>query len=77
MKLSEAEQIVTLVNDYLPESELVYMINPYFKEDYKHANGFEIVVDRFNTIVSDFQLTQCYYAVLVDQTKKRLAMSSG
>ena len=69
MKLSEAEQIVTLVNDYLPESELVYMINPYFKEDDKHANGFEIVVDRFNTIVSDFQLAQCYYAVLVDQTK--------
>lgn len=70
MKLTEAEQIMQLVDDNLPDDELVYVSNPFLKADVLHENGFELVFDKFNATISDFKLAQHYYAVLVDQIKK-------
>ncbi|WP_419154480.1 hypothetical protein [Weissella bombi] len=69
MKLTEAEQIMQLVDDNLPDDELVYVSNPFLKDDVHHENGFELVFGKFNTTISDFKLAQHYYAVLVDQNK--------
>lgn len=70
MRLSEAEQIIKLVNENLPDDALIYLSNPFLKADVLHENGFELVFDKFNATISDFKLAQHYYAVLVDQIKK-------
>ncbi|MBU7544304.1 hypothetical protein [Weissella cibaria] len=64
MKLEQADQIIKLVNQFVPEAT-VYMVNPYKYGDRWHDDSYAIKFGLFNVEISNFTLAVDYYGRMV------------
>mgnify|MGYP000854006011 FL=1 len=64
MTLQQADQIIRLVNRFVPEAT-AYMVNPFQYGEPKHDDGYAVEFGVFNTTITNFQLAIYYYGRLV------------